>query len=230
MSVKTDLCNEALSHLGTSKEIEDFDNDRTEEARACRRFYDRTLRDALRSYPWPFARSKAALALLADYTTTDRTPPNDEWNYAYAFPEDAIQFIRIWNGLYTDDNENVVHYEFNLTPTGRLILTNQPLAVGLWISKNALNEALLPDDFLTYFTYLLAGKIAPRLPGIGSVNLRTECLQLAATWKGTAMAAAENEEKRPRNSISSIQKARMGLGGRSRLRRTPLAGNSSFDV
>ena len=80
MSSAVEICNLALSHLGSSG-IDALD-ERSEAAAACTTFYaicrDMVLRDA----PWPFATKMQALALVEE-------DPNTEWGFSYRYPSDC---------------------------------------------------------------------------------------------------------------------------------------------
>lgn len=58
-----DIWNTALSHLGISKEVASVDES-SAEAKACRRFYDTTIKAVLKDYSWPFASKIATLNLI----------------------------------------------------------------------------------------------------------------------------------------------------------------------
>ena len=86
----TALANAALANLGHQREITTLATDTTAEAKACRRFYDRVIRQVLAAYPWPFAQKVAALTLVEALTGA-----TDEWAYKYRLPEDCVQPQRL---------------------------------------------------------------------------------------------------------------------------------------
>jgi len=61
MSSKTEISNMALSHLGVGYEIQNIETEQSQEATACRRYYDIALQTTLTDYPWPFAIVTSAL-------------------------------------------------------------------------------------------------------------------------------------------------------------------------
>ena len=89
-----DIWNTALSHLGISKEVASVDES-SAEAKACRRFYDTTIKAVLKDYSWPFASKIATLNLIT-------ANPNDEWAYSYRYPSDCLFFRRILSGNRND--------------------------------------------------------------------------------------------------------------------------------
>lgn len=86
----TALANAALGNLGHQREITALDTESTPEAKACRRYYDRVVRQVLSAFPWPFAQKTAALTLIAQLTGA-----TDEWGYRYRLPEDCVQPQRL---------------------------------------------------------------------------------------------------------------------------------------
>lgn len=87
MSSSTEISNMALSHLAISREIAALDTERSQEAQACRRFYETVRKTVLRDYPWPFATKFATLALVED-------DPNSEWDFSYRYPSDCLNARR----------------------------------------------------------------------------------------------------------------------------------------
>ena len=77
-SSKTEIANLAISHLGIGKTIANLELEKSQEAIACRRFYDTVRDSSLRDFPWPFAGKIQALALVSN-----------EWLYAYQYPSDC---------------------------------------------------------------------------------------------------------------------------------------------
>jgi hypothetical protein len=81
---KVEICNFALAKLGATR-IGSL-TDSSEEARQCNIFYDQTVREILREYPWSFATEAVQ---LAQSTTT----PLLDFKYQYALPDD---YMRVW--------------------------------------------------------------------------------------------------------------------------------------
>ena len=91
MSSQVDIANQALMMLGASP-IVSFDDGSTE-AVAVNTLYKPAKSQVLRSYPWRCATSAATLALLED------PPVNPMYEYAYAWPENAIRILDIKQAL-----------------------------------------------------------------------------------------------------------------------------------
>lgn len=157
MASKTEICNLAISHLGIAKEISDFVTENSQEANACRRFYD-VARDAvLRDFAWPFCRMFMALPLVANN-------PTDEWLYAYRYPNNALKIKRILSGLRNDNRQSRVPYIISQDSTGKLILCNIDQAQIEYITTED-DPLIYPADFILMFSYRLAAYIAPRITG-----------------------------------------------------------------
>jgi hypothetical protein len=101
MTSAVDICNNALSSIGTRSTISSLDED-SPEARACAFQYPTALGTLLRAAPWNFARKFITLSLLKALPGTIENPtepvdslwhesyPPPGWFYSYAYPSDAI--------------------------------------------------------------------------------------------------------------------------------------------
>src|SRR5665648_440114 len=98
MSSATEICNMALGHLASGKEIANLETERSAEAIACRRFFDSARDAVLRDFSWPFATKIKALSLIEE-------DPNSEWAYSYRYPTDCLNFRRILSGTRTDTRD-----------------------------------------------------------------------------------------------------------------------------
>lgn len=157
MASKTEICNLAISHLGTAKEIADVDTDKSEEALACRRFYEVCKDSMLRDFAWPFAVRFQSLSLVEEN-------PTDEWAYSYRYPIAAKYIKRILSGHRNDSRQTRVPYKIVSDSAGRLIYTDQQEAEIEYIADID-NANLFTEDFSLAFSYLLASYIAPRITG-----------------------------------------------------------------
>lgn len=66
MTDKTSVCNQALALLGQGL-LSDFDED-TKKGRDCRAFYNGAVLAVFEAFDWPFAKTRARLAIDSDYT------------------------------------------------------------------------------------------------------------------------------------------------------------------
>lgn len=82
------LCNQALSEIGTRSNISALD-DGSVEGTQCAIWYNTLRRRLLRTAPWGFARGQLALTQLGDLIP-DQTAPYP-WLWKYAYPSDCIK-------------------------------------------------------------------------------------------------------------------------------------------
>lgn len=99
--IDVDICNSALSSVGTRSTIASIDED-SEEARQCKRWYASTLLQGLRAAHWGFAKKMTMPALFkaapgtaenpstANVTGWDPSQPQPPWSYEYVYPTDCI--------------------------------------------------------------------------------------------------------------------------------------------
>ena len=64
MSSKTEIANLAISHLGIGKEIANVETEQSQEAKACRRYFDMAKKITLGDVDWTFATKFATLNLF----------------------------------------------------------------------------------------------------------------------------------------------------------------------
>ena len=86
MASITDICNAAISHVGTRSKISSIDEGSTE-ANACLTHFAMARDATLRAFDWNFARLTGQLALLQD--------PPARWAYKYALPVDCLRVRRL---------------------------------------------------------------------------------------------------------------------------------------
>ena len=197
---KTEIANMALNHLASEREIQDVDTDRSNEAMACRRFWD-TCRDALlRSYPWPFATKTAGLALVA-------TNPTDEWAYSYQYPSDCLALRRIHSGSRMDSRQSRIPYAIVQGAAGKLILTDAANAVADYTVRIVETQYWDPD-FVLAFSARLAFYIAPRVTGGDPFGLGKRAMQLFGMEVSSAESGAGNEEQPEEDPGSEFERAR----------------------
>jgi hypothetical protein len=86
MATITDICNAAISHVGTRSKISSIDEG-SAEANACLTHFAMVRDGTLRVFDWNFARITAQLAQLQN--------PPARWAYEYALPVDCIRLRRL---------------------------------------------------------------------------------------------------------------------------------------
>jgi hypothetical protein len=159
MASKTEICNQALGHLGVSREIGNVETENSEEAAACRRFYPIALEMILTAFPWPFAGKFAALGLVA--ASPAEAP---EWAYSYRYPSDALELRRIVSATRRDTKASRVPYKIMQDATGQLIYTDWQNASIEYTARTDRPE-LYKAAFQLALSLLLASLIAPRVTG-----------------------------------------------------------------
>lgn len=199
MATKVDICNFALAHLAVGKTISNFDTDRTAEAAACRLFYDQVREELLRSFPWPFAKRFAALAVVEE-------DPSDSWLFSYRYPTDALRLIDIFSGTRVDSRATLVRYHVGRDGTGKLIYTDQADAILNYIED--IDAPYFDPDFTSAFSYLLASRIAPLVTGGDQFKLGERSLQLAQFYTAQARQNALNEQHVDEDPISDLERSR----------------------
>lgn len=177
MADQLEVCNLALSNIGSAAAIEDIDED-SKEAYTCRLHWDNCVKAALREHDWNYARRRTALALFG-------TPPTTEWAYQYAIPSDMMAARRIVNGslgsstaassgigsLIYDPTANIpdspdIPFEIalSLDGTARVLLTDQADAI-LCYTANLINPALYDAQFVEALSWKLGSMIAMAIRG-----------------------------------------------------------------
>lgn len=97
MSSDVDICNLALARLGDDATVTDLDPpDGSAQAAACARFYPIARNSMQEAHQWGFCTKRATLALL------DTTPPST-WQYAYASPNNVLNYISILSSDAAND-------------------------------------------------------------------------------------------------------------------------------
>lgn len=199
-SSTTEIANLSLSHLGIGKEIGNLDTERSEEAAACRRFYD-TARDAtLRDFPWPRFTKFVTLALV-------ETNPTDEWVFSYRYPSDCLELRRVLSGIRNDSRQSRVPYKIGQDVTGHLIYTDQADAQVEYTALISTVERY-PSDFVLAFSFRLASLVAPRLTGGDPFKVGQRALELYMFEISKARATAVNEEQAEEDVDSEFVRVR----------------------
>lgn len=185
-SSKTEICNMALMHIGSTKEIRDLSSENSAEARAMRRFYDEARREVLRDGGWPFANGIATLALIEE-------DPNTQWKYSYEPPSGSLRNIRIVvAGIRKEQESNPIPFQLGYTSSGTVLYTDQESAELEYVA-NVEDVSRFPPDFVLAFSLLLAAYTAPSISNGDSFKRRLECLQLYSLAMSKARANAKNE-------------------------------------
>jgi hypothetical protein len=201
-SSKTEICNIAISHLGSANEIANVETEASQEAASCRRFYDTALKATLRDFPWSFAAKIAEMQLVEE-------DPNDEWAYSYRYPSDCVRLKRILSGSRTDTNDTRISYKIIRDDSGLLILTDKENAE-LEYTKLETDPLVYPHDFVIAFSYRLAHFVAPRITAGDKFKLGDRALQFYLYEISRAESTGLNEEQADVHPDSEFIRTREG--------------------
>ena len=202
-SAKTRICNMALSHLGAGLELSNVDSERSNEAAACRMFYESARRLTLKAFPWPFATKIAALALITEQ-------PNTEWAYSYRYPADCLEHRRILSGIRNDTRSTRVPSKLANDETGLVIFTDQENAFSEYTIDEQ-NNNLFPEDFMMALSYRLATMIAARVTGGDPFKMGDRAMQNFVLQMSQAEATNANEEQPDVEPDSELILSREGI-------------------
>lgn len=184
---ETDICNLALGHLGSGKQIADLNKERSAEANSCRTFYAQARDELLRDTEWPFATKVATLALVTNNPTT-------EWAFSYQYPSDCWYARRIPSASRTDTRESRIPYRIRYGASGAEIYTDM-CSAQLEYTVKVTDPTRFPPDFVQALALRLAAYIAPSLTGGDPYKMRQAALDLFSMSLDIAQSAAFNEEQ-----------------------------------
>ncbi len=183
---ETEICNLALAHCGNSNGIASL-TERSAPARACSLFYAQVRDEVLREFPWPFTRTFAALALVAEQPTT-------EWAYSYRYPASCFRLVRLLSGMRVDTEATRVPFRMGADAQGRLLYTDLPEAVAEYYAA-VTDVSRFSPDFVQTVALKLAAMIAPTVTGGDPTKLGLRALQLYQMQLAIARTTAANEDQ-----------------------------------
>ncbi len=153
MITKMTIWNMALGFIGTRTVASE--EERTLEAVQCALYWDSARRQALRDFPWNFARRRAWLAHV-------HVPEGYEMQYvyAYALPEDLLQALRVFPAgkdyeAYGDTERGRFVLVYDGTSKRQVLLCNAEKALLSYTAD--MEDTTVFDDL---FAHLLARKLA----------------------------------------------------------------------
>lgn len=197
----TEIANLALSHLGVGKEIAALDTERSEEARACRAFYETARDEMLRGWPWPFARK------FAEPTLVDEDP-TDEWAYSYRMPSDCLFVRRILSGDRNDSRQTRIAYSIGYDPDGLALIYTDQDDPTIEYTVKVTDVTKFAPDFVMALSYRLAAYVAPRLTKGDPFKMADRTLKLYDMSARFAAASAFNEEQVDEEVDSEFERMR----------------------
>ncbi len=173
-----DICNRALSRLGTRATISALDENSVE-ARTASIWYAATRDTLLRVHDWNFARRRVTLAEQGAAPT--------EWAFRYAVPTDCVRLLRLASANPDMDS---IRFEVAGDATGRFVLCDEPAAEAVYTAR--VDDPNLYDaGFASALVEQIAAHIA--YPITQKTETAVRLAQLARAALADAMAADVNE-------------------------------------
>lgn len=163
--------------------------DKSEEARMCKLYYDHLRRLLLRNYTWGFARKVVKLSLL------DKSVAGYE--YVYAYPSGCLAVRKIYN----EQGANVKEYEKEKYDV--FVMDNGVVAVACDVedafieyTHDVVDADTFSVDFVEALSRIIAYNIAQSLTG--SATMAQEQYQVFREMIANAKLASANErEQKP---------------------------------
>lgn len=173
-----DLCNRALSRLGTRATIAALDENSTE-ARTVSIWYAATRDALLRVHDWNFARRRVALADLG-------SPPTG-WAGRFALPTDCLRLLRLASSTPERPSPR---FEVAGDGANRVVLCDEPAPVAVYTAR-----VTDPGSFDAGFAQALVDQLAAHVayPITQKTDLAVRLAQAARAALAEAMAADSAE-------------------------------------
>jgi hypothetical protein len=196
-SVAVDVWNRALDRIGQNKPIANED-DTGLAAAVCQRHYYDCLDEALELRDWPFARTQAPLAQLADVERIG-------WQYAYALPSDFVAARGLIVGgirlsLQAGEDRTPHEIQSNDAGDGLLLLcdvTLDPDTDALVYTRRHETVSRWPRQFLSAVAWRLAAELALSIvKGKEGTALANGCLSAFDSSIRVAFADQANQGQR----------------------------------
>jgi hypothetical protein len=194
------ICNMALGHLGVLQTISSLD-EKSQEAIACKRFWDVCRESTLRDFTWPFATRFETLELVEEQ-------PTSEWLYSYRYPNDCLFVRRIFSGVRNDDEGSMIRYLVGADDNGQLIFTDQEDAE-IEFTHESNVPARWPVDFVLAASLHLAALIAPSVTKGDPNNLAKKNMDNYMLRIGRAVSNSKNEQARDPQPMDSFTRSRL---------------------
>lgn len=200
MSSEVDICNTALSNLGSAVQITSITPpDGTREADLCARFYPIARRAMYTAdYNWSWTIRRDALVLLTGEDVSN-------WEFAYAVPNNMVRVCAVLPEGYTADTQRVA-YSVEASSTGSRIIRTNTADAQIKYTIDATSPGRFSQSFnnalARRLTSYLAGPIIKGLPGAKSSIEHLKIFQ--AEW---AMAVADDANQNSDNTYDTFYPA-----------------------
>lgn len=202
MASEVGISNLALSHLGETGNVSDFD-EQSAYSDFCKMFYP-IARDLLLVEGWSFNTRRKQLAQMAV------TPPG-MWMYSYATPSDMVTALSVLPPGAADDCK--VPYILETDDDGNVILlTNQDEAILRYTIKIT-DPTKFSPLFTDTLTWLMASYLSgPVLKGKEGIAAGRAAYQTYQTQLAHAQSTDRNQQLQRQPEMSSGIAARYGSG------------------
>lgn len=184
----TDICNQALAHLGQTRFLSDLDTDRGTAATLCRTFFDTMRESVFSEYPWSRATKTAALDLI------EELDDDEEWDFKYRYPVDCLFARRIQSDYRTDSADSRIPYRVVLDDDGTVVILTDREDARLEytvrvddVSQDPAKVALAQSSYLAFL-------LAPGLTGGDPFKLGQRAANTYASIIAGAKANDASEE------------------------------------
>lgn len=198
MPSPVDICNMALSHIGSDAIVSSIEPpDGGVEAGHCARFYNLARTAMLELGNWSFARTRAQLAEVTNTSTA--------YEFAYALPSDCLRAQRVLR-LSSNSIFTIESFEINESSSadfvieGQVLRTNEPEAVLLY-TTDVVDSTQFTPSYVSALGYMLASYVA------GPIVKGNEGAKLGDAMRERAMAEARASDANDGNASSSTTAA-----------------------
>lgn len=197
MTSQIETVNLALGHLLRAP-IQDLEED-SSEATVADQFWDNTLGQVLRDFPWPAYSRTVALSPVEHEST--------KWVYCYRYPADCAFFRGIESAVRNPSSRQRIPYRIGSDSEGKVIYTDQAEAVGEYTVRD-INTGAMDEDFAMAVSWRLAAYMAPQLAEKEPMKVRKACFEGYAAELSKAQANAANEEQLEQEPESRLIQSR----------------------
>lgn len=190
------IANQALSLMGVTVPVDDFDDDNTE-ARMCKLWYDQSRRALLTEAEWPFATETATLNQIS----TDSFEPLRR-TYGYTLPDDLLAIREIWSGNLIDNPRDRIRFEFEVY-NGLRVLVSDETEVSIVYTVDVEDPLQFTPLFIEALAAGLAAKLSMALEKGDPNALRDRYVYERQRAAGAALNEIPLEPDPPARSIAA---------------------------
>lgn len=179
------VCNQALAHLGTTKQIASL-VEQSKEARACNLMYEKVRDSLLRRHWWSFNNAWTTVGAL--------TNTHPWWQYAYQYPSDCLGVRYVANAAHNPlmwKKADRIPHQVGYDSGARVILTNEENAVIVY-SARVVDPNVWDVGFADALGWSLA--VAMAMPLSGRAQVQNAVIQGWNVTLSSALAADGNED------------------------------------